>query len=211
MAGRRKNHEFDPDSPKGPLVSAAETRALNLLPGHEDDPEQWTRTLARYGVEAPSGDFDITELIIGRTVVGRPEKTTLGLINETLRDMAEQVARESPGAGPPMANYFIEYPHPHGDNKTEAQLLTFDANGVTVYFVIEVDGTILVTRREQKDPRAGEVLKLSPHTRLTASVRAREPAGGQLVIENEQPPNAEESLMEELRDAVADYEAQYPR
>jgi hypothetical protein len=207
---RRKNaHETD--ASRTASVLPTEGRPLSYrYPETQDSAERTTRIPARYVVESPDGvDYNVTELIMGRTVTGRRgERMTADDINGSLMDMAGWVVDQTSPNAPLAGRYLIEYPRQSVDDPIDGVVITAESNGLTRYDIKEVNGTILVVGRERQ--LAGDTrFDLPAGARATASVRARIPAG-EFPAADAAEQTYEEKLMEDIRDATIDYNEEHP-
>jgi hypothetical protein len=207
---RRKNaHETD--APRTASVLPTEGRPLSYrYPETQDSAERTTRIPTRYVVESPDGvDYNVTELIMGRTVTGRRgERMTADDINGSLMDMAGWVVDQTSPNAPLAGRYLIEYPRQSVDDPIDGVVITAESNGLTRYDIKEVNGTILVVGRERQ--LAGDTrFDLPAGARATASVRARIPAG-EFPAADAAEQTYEEKLMEDIRDATIDYNEEHP-
>lgn len=203
---RRRRDAHETIAERTPAVLPTEGRPLSYqYPEELDSPERTTRIPARYLVESPDGtDYNVTELIMGRTVTGRRgERMTASGINGSLMDMAGWVVDQTSPNAPLAGRYLIEYPRESVDDPIDGVVVTADSSGLTRYDIKEVNGTILIVGREGQladDTR----FDLPTGARVTASARARIPAG-EYPAANNTEQTYEEKLMEDIRDAIIDY------
>ncbi len=208
---RRQRSSHETGTSNAASVLATEGRPLTYrYPEAQDSPERTTRIPARYLVESPDGtDYNVTELIMGRTVTAkRGERMRVSDINGTLMDMAGWVVDQTSPNAPLAGRYLIEYPRESVDDPIDGVVVTAESSGLTRYDIKEVDGTVLVVGREgqlEENTR----FELPAGTRTTASVRARIPAG-EYPVANTAEQTYEEKLMEDIRDAIIDYNEEHP-
>lgn len=206
---RRRQHEYEPTTPS--YVSAIADRPISYLRG-EDDPTQIARVESRYHEtsSADGGEYNVIELIMGRTLTDKRTTLTLADVDKSLQMLrdglvgANKVSPYADFAG----TYLIEYPRETVEDPIQGVVIMTEASGGKGLYHIQEMGedknTIHVTYwsnvKEGQDEATS--LDLPRGTRTTISVRGRVPAAGYPV--NSPPPTFEEKLMERVRNTVID-------
>jgi hypothetical protein len=210
MLKRWRNREER--TPEAPGVLPTEGRPWSYRYAEKDDnAERQSRVEARYVVTGGDGeDYNVTELIMGRTVtLGRGENTvTVDRAVAKLADMSGWVIDRTSPSAPRTGAYLVEYPRARAEEPTDAVLITAEASGITRYEIKEVGGQMLIVSRERHVD--GDTRVEQPRgARITTTVRARIPAG-EYPAKTPDEISYEERFFEELRDAIADYNDEHP-
>ncbi|HEY5695481.1 MAG TPA: hypothetical protein VIQ80_01470 [Candidatus Saccharimonadales bacterium] len=203
---RRQNPEKQPSTNVG--VPPTHDRPLRYLrPEAEDSGERRSRVEAEYTVVASGGaEYNVTELIMGRTVTLDHDDIMAGDIMAHLYDMSEWVLDEQPGASP-TGGYLVEYPRAQVEAPIDAVFVAMGAGGLTRYEMKEVGDQVLILSRTRAID-GEEVVKQPRGARITSSVRARIPANGS-PLKPTADVSYEEALFERIRDAVVDYNQEH--
>lgn len=188
---------------------------VNLLPGHEDDPEQPVRILSRYAVTDLETGLDSvrTEMIYAQTA-DRQERIKVEDINELLLFMGKVVERTMKNPQAKTARQVLQYPRAREEDPIKGEV--FMLGPQLMNYTFEERGDEIEVTGHRAVLSAKEKLTIPAGTRMTATVsmgeedaqphtqHELEELNPDLVV-NVKAPTAEEDFTRRIRDAIALY------